>query len=388
MRAGAVACSPMPTTSAPATSAGQLPATARPRGCRVVTTALSARLLLAGQLKVLDDVEWSVLAGDEFADPPDDVTAFQVRMGRELGPSDVVSLVRLYRFFRRHRFHFVQTHTPKASLLALPAARLAGLPTLYTMHGSLYFRDNSRLANLAGWAFERWCCAWADRVLLQSEEDLGVMAAARICPEPKLVHVGNGIRLERFPEVPPPGGRPRPVVLMVSRLVVEKGCRDFLRVAEMLRGRADFVHVGPVEPDQRDALSEGEIDEAAERGLVRFVGPVDDVRPFLADADLVLLPSYREGIPRAAMEAAATGRPVAGYDVRGVREVLPPGSGLLVARGDVASLAAVVAELVDRPERRTELGRACREHVAARFDEDLVVARLRQVYAEVPGVAS
>ena len=387
MRAGAVACPPMPTTSAPAVSPGHLPTTARARGCRVVTTALSARLLLAGQLEVLDDVDWSVLAGDEFPDPPADVTAFQVRMGRELGPSDVVSLVALYRFFRRHRFHFVQTHTPKASLLALPAARLAGLPTLYTMHGSLFFRDNSRLANLAGWVFERWCCAWADRVLLQSEEDLGVMAAARICPERKLVHVGNGIRLERFPEVPPPE-RARPVVLMVSRLVVEKGCRDFLRVAATLRGRADFVHVGPVEPDQRDALTEAEIAEAAGSGLVRFVGAVDDVRPFLADADLVLLPSYREGIPRAAMEAAATGRPVAGYDVRGVREVLPPGSGLLVARGDVESLAAVVAELLDRPERRRELGRACRDHVAARFDEGLVVSRLRRVYAEVPGGSS
>ena len=78
-----------------------------------------------------------------------------------------------------------------------------------------------------------------------------------------------------------------------------------------MAGRADFVHVGPFEHDQSDALSEAEVAAASEAGTVTFVGPVEDVRPYLASATVVVLPSYREGIPRVAMEAAAMGRPTA-----------------------------------------------------------------------------
>jgi glycosyltransferase involved in cell wall biosynthesis len=180
----------------------------------------------------------------------------------------------------------------------------------------------------------------------------------------------------------------RPIVLMVSRLVREKGCADFLALAAALEGRADFVHVGPVEHDQSDALSQAEMEEASEAGTVRFVGAVDDVRPYLASASVVVLPSYREGIPRAAMEAAAMGRPVAAYDIRGVREVIDPRRGLLVPRGDRQALTELVEELVKDPARCDELGDQCRQWVVARFSEDLVVDRLRTLYASIPDRAA
>ena len=88
-----------------------------------------------------------------------------VPIRREFAFSDVTSFARLWRYLRRERFDFLQTHTPKASFLGLPAARLSGTHSFYTIHGSLYFAGNSRAANLLGWCFERWCCAWADRVL-------------------------------------------------------------------------------------------------------------------------------------------------------------------------------------------------------------------------------
>ncbi len=113
----------------------------------------------------------------------------------------------------------------------------------------------------------------------------------------------------------------------------------------------------------------------------------DDVRPYLAAADVVVLPSYREGIPRVAMEAAAAGRPVVAYDVRGVREVVDPATGLLVPRGDTAALTAVVAGLLDDPERRAAVGLRCQARVLERFSEDNVIARLRGVYAELAGAA-
>ncbi|HWI02304.1 MAG TPA: glycosyltransferase family 4 protein [Acidimicrobiales bacterium] len=352
-------------------------------GCRVVTLSMSARLLLGGQLRGLKEIRWSLVSGDGYADAPPDLTVHHVPMRRELGLSDLRSILELYRFFRAHRFSFVQTHTQKASLLGLPAARCAGLPTLYTMHGCLYFKDNTVAQNAVAWVFERWCCAWAGKVLCQSREDAATLPRARICRSAKVVHIGNGIDLDRFSNVPLPAGEgAKPVVMMVSRLVAEKGCRDFFAVARALHAHARFVHVGPTETDQRDAIPAAEIEDLSRTGVVEFRGAVDDVAAHLAEADVTLLPSYREGIPRVAMEAAAMGRAVAGYDVRGMREVIPPHLGLLVRRRDIPRLTEVVRRLVDDREHRETLGHACRQWVASNFSEDAVLGRLRAVYAD------
>jgi glycosyltransferase involved in cell wall biosynthesis len=255
------------------------------------------------------------------------------------------------------------------------------------MHGCLVFRDNSRAQNVLGWVFERWCCMWARRVLVQSREDAGTVPRARICPARKVVYIGNGIDLGRFELRPLPlTTGARPVVMMVSRLVAEKGCRDFFAVARALRSRARFVHVGPAEVDQRDAIGQREMDELSSAGIVEFWGPTEDVPGALAKADLLLHPSYREGIPRVPMEAAATGRPVAGYDIRGMREVVPADLGLLVPRGNKEALVDVLGSLLDDRDRLVDLGRACYEWVVANFSEDAVVERLRRVYADVADV--
>lgn len=354
------------------------------RGCRLVTTALTARVLLANQLRSLNEMEWTVVSGDPYDEPPQGVTVEVVPVRREFALSDLVSFVRLWRLLRRRPFDFVQTHTPKASFLGLPAARLAGRPAIYTVHGALYFEGNGRKANVLGWCFERWCCGWAHRVLVQSREDEQVLPAARICPRRKLDYLGNGIVMDRFlTPVPPALESHRPIVMMVSRLVYEKGCADFLALAAALAGQADFVHVGPSEHDQSDALSESEVAAATEAGTVRFVGAVDDVRSYIAAASVVVLPSYREGIPRVAMEAAAMGRPVVAYDIRGVREVVDPRLGLLAPRGDRHALTGIVEGLLKEPERCRELGDLCREWVVPRFDEDEVVERLRGIYANL-----
>lgn len=347
---------------------------------------MTARLLIGHQLRSLSEIRWTVASGDAYDDPPPGIDVHVVPIRRELALSDLAAFRALYRWLRRERFDLVQTHTPKASILGLPAARLSGARTVYTMHGALYFADNGRLANVLGWLFERWCCSWAHHVLVQSREDERVLPRAGICRRSKVVHVGNGIQLERFLQPGPPADLgPGPVVLMVARLVHEKGCGDFLTLARRLAGKAQFVHVGPREADQRDALTSEEIEVAERDGTVRFVGGVDDVRPYLAAADVVVLPSYREGIPRAVMEAAAAGRPVVAYDIRGVREVLPRDAGLLARRGDVDAMVDIVGGLLQEPERRAELGRRCREQVVAEFSEEAVIERLRRFYAAVPG---
>ncbi len=111
------------------------------------------------------------------------------------------------------------------------------------------------------------------------------------------------------------------------------------------------------------------------------------MRPYLASATVVVLPSYREGIPRVAMEAAAMGRTVAAYDIRGMREVIDPSLGLLVARGDRRALGTLVGDLLQDPDRCSELGARSRAWVVDRFSEEQVIERLRASYAAVVGAA-
>lgn len=357
----------------------QQPRTGTP-ACRVVTSSMSARLLLESQLRQLDEFAWSVVAGDDDGyRPPPGIESVRLPMRRELAPGDVRAFFRFVRLFRKRRFAVVQTHTPKASMLALPAARIARTPAIYTVHGAMYFRGNGRVRNILGWLFERWCCSWANHVLVQSEEDLETLPQVRICRRSKVHYLGNGIRLDRFTPVSPPPPTEQPVVLMISRLVAEKGCRDFIELARRCAGRARFVHVGPTEPDQSDRLTAEELDAAT--AWVTFIGAVNDVRPHIAAADLIVLPSYREGIPRAVMEAAATGRPVVAYDIRGVREVVPDQK-LLAEVGNLSSLVNAVGRLLDDAHLRERAGRDCQEWVRARFSEDAVVTRVREFYAQ------
>ncbi len=280
----------------------------------------------------------------------------------------------------------MQTHTPKASFLGLPAARLAGTTAIYTIHGALYFRDNGRAGQRAGWLFERWCCAWAHIVLVQSARTRRCCPGRTCARHAKIRYVGNGVELDRFTAPVAPARRSAlPIVVMVSRLVREKGCADFLALARALHGRAEFVHVGPVEHDPRRH-------HRARRWpppptTWSFVGAVADVRPWLAAADVVVPASYREGIPRVAMEAAAIGRPVVAYDVRGVREVLAPAGDLLVPRATPGPCGWRWSACLDDPDRRRAVGEACRAAVLERFSEDDVVRRLRAVYATLPGAA-
>lgn len=352
------------------------------RVCRIVTTSLTARVLLANQLRSLPEIEWTVVCGDSFQDPIDGISVASIPMARELSWKDAFLFARLFHFLRRNRFDIVQTHTPKASFVGLPAARLVRSAAIYSIHGARYFPEYSKVSNFFGWCFEKWCCTWASAVLVQSREDEAVLPGVHLCPDHKVHYVGNGIVMSRFlSPVEPALVSALPIVLMVSRLVREKGVYDFIDLAGRLSGKADFVHIGWFDIERHDGLSEEEIASVSAAGTVRFLGGVDDVRPYLVSASVVVLPSYREGIPRVAMEGAAMGKPVACYNVRGVREVIDQRHGLLATCGDVTELTRIVEDLIGDPARCEQLGKLCHDDVLASFSEEQVVDRLRCVYS-------
>jgi glycosyltransferase involved in cell wall biosynthesis len=373
----------------------------------VATVDVTLRFLLLGQLRRLRDEGFEVAAISAPGPWTEDLEREGIRhipwpqATRAWDPRrDVRAFRSLLRTFRGERFHLVHTHTPKPGVMGRVAARMAGVPCVVnTVHG-LYVAPETRLTRKAPVLAVEWAAArFSDLELYQSEEDLAWARRLRLVDGRKATLLGNGTDLARFdPSAVPPERLTAlrreldipegvPVVGTVGRLVAEKGYRELLRAARRVRQTVPdvrFLAVAPEDPTKWDAIPQADLE--AVRGFVRFTGWRSDVPDLLALMDVFVLPSWREGMPRSAIEAAAMGRPLVLTDIRGCREVARHGiEGLLVPPRDAERLAGAVERLLREPELRNRLGVAARRRAVERFDEravaDRVVAGYRRVLA-------
>jgi len=173
------------------------------------------------------------------------------------------------------------------------------------------------------------------------------------------------------------------VIGCVGRLVAEKGYPELFEAVRGLRPGVRLVVVGGDDPDKPDALDPAVLQQAREAGVV-FLGHRDDVPDLLGAFDVFVLASHREGQPRAAMEAAASGLPVVATDIRGCRQVVDDGeTGLLVPVRDPASLRGALGRLATEPSERQRMSAAAVAKAARDFDERRVVRTVMETYSQV-----
>jgi len=369
----------------------------------VTTVDLSLRYLLLNQLQRIQDEGYEVFAIS--ADGPDvpvveatGVRHFAVPMTRRITPfADLRCLWGLVRIMRREQFDVVHTHTPKAGLLGQLAARVAGVPVVVnTLHG-FYFHDDTKPFPRRFYIWmERVAAKCSDTILSQNREDMATAVAERIASPEQLKWLGNGIDIARFDrrrltessldalrrEIGVDSNAP--VIGFVGRLVEEKGILDLLQAARTVTEAIPHVQllvVGPYDDEKPDALRP----EVAERYGVaancRFVGMRDDMPELYALMDVLVLPSYREGFPRAPMEASAMGVPALVTDIRGCREAVEHGeNGLRFPVGNSDALARALIELLRDEARRAEMGATGRRMAEDRFDEQKVFDRVVDEY--------
>jgi glycosyltransferase involved in cell wall biosynthesis len=229
------------------------------------------------------------------------------------------------------------------------------------------------------------------RVIFQNEDDrASVSALARLPPERSTVIRGSGVDLESFRYHEPEGGR-TPVVMLACRWLADKGVREFCEAARALRARAAqgagparFVLVGDTDPGNPASLTMDELRKYADEGSIELWGRRADMPAVLAEADIVVLPSYREGLPKVLLEAAACGRPVVTTDVPGCRDAIEPGvTGVLVPVRDAGALADAIDALLHDPARRLEMGRAGRQLAERCFDVRQVVEEHLRIYDQL-----
>ncbi|TDV34710.1 glycosyltransferase involved in cell wall biosynthesis [Paraburkholderia caballeronis] len=304
---------------------------------------------------------------------------------------DLRTLLALYGHYRSLKPDIVFHYTIKPNIYGSIAAWLARVPSVAVTTGLGYvFIQKSRAAQIARRLY-RFAFRFPREVWFLNRDDEAAFREENLLAHPdraRLLH-GEGVDLDQFAFTPLPVRREFAFVL-IGRLLWDKGVGEYVEAARALRPHyphARFLLLGPAGVDNPSAITRGEVAAWEREGVIEYLGETADVRPFIADADCVVLPSYREGVPRTLMEAGAMGRPIVATDVPGCREVVADGeNGLLCNARDAASLATTLRRMLDMDApARAAMARRGREKIAKEFDERIVVQRYRDLIRELTG---
>lgn len=362
-------------------------------------------IVLRGRLRALCDAGFRVvlicgpgaladmLAAEEGAEQ------LPIEMERSISPrADLVSLFRLIGALRRLRPVLTEFSTPKAGLLGNIAAFLCRVPTRIYMLRGLRLETATGPKRLLLRAIEQLAASCAHVVLCNSESLRARARELGLAPENKLRLVGhgssNGVDVDHFVPGPdtlrPNLGIPAdaPVIGFVGRLTRDKGIPELLeafnRVLESVPA-AHLLLVGWFD-ESEDALTVWQCAQILAHPRIVHTGYVPDAAPYYRAMDMMVLPTWREGFPNAALEAAASGLPVISTLTTGARDAVLPGvTGLLVPPGDASALANAVLELLSDPFRMRVMRRAARRWAIEWFEDSRVLAKTIGFYRALVG---
>ena len=314
---------------------------------------------------------------------------------------DGFAILRLRQLLSRMSPEVILCFTPKAILLGSFAARATPSSHVFSVFTGLgyLFGDDSALrralAPVIRLMFRR-SLKHNHIVFFQNPDDLKLFVKHRIVPLDRTYRLyGSGVDTKLFVPSPPRRESGDTVFLMIARLVTEKGVLDYIKAASILKReqcRAHFRLLGPFD-DHPTAISRDTIQSTVDSETIEYCGTTNDVRPFLQDADVFVLPSYREGTPRSSLEALATAKPIITADSPGCREtVIHDSNGYLVPVRDPVALADAMRKLAANRDQIRTMGARSRKLAEELYDVDKVNAHLwrsiRQVLKRVTPTAT
>ncbi|MGI4816273.1 MAG: glycosyltransferase family 4 protein [Janthinobacterium lividum] len=331
--------------------------------------------------------------------PPDRSVEALTKMGCAFQPLAVASkgtnplrdlrtMWSLYRHYRRIRPDIVFHYTIKPNIFGTLAAALARVPSVAVTTGLGYVFLNAGMAATVAKRLYRLAFRFPREVWFLNPDDREAFERERLLAHPARARLlrGEGIDLDYFsprPTVADALVRPQPqpfTFLLIGRLLWDKGVGEYIDAARRLREQfphARWQLLGPVGVANPSAIDQADLDGWLGEGIVDYLGEAADVRPHIAAADCIVLPSYREGVPRTLLEAAAMSKPAIATRVPGCIEVIDAGqTGLLCEARDASALADAMVTMLRMPvAQRAQLGQAARAKAVAEFDQALVIAR-------------
>jgi glycosyltransferase involved in cell wall biosynthesis len=288
---------------------------------------------------------------------------------------DMQLLKSLATLFKSLRPDIVLNYTIKPVIYGSLAARLAGVPNVYSMITGVGYAFNEGvkgrwIVRTAASALLRLSLPSNSAVFFQNPDDRALFRRLGLLGDPdrSVVINGSGVDIEAFRPVPLPD---KLSFLLIGRLLADKGVREYVEAARVIRARHPeirFSLVGPFDPNP-SGLRKEEVEEWVREGTVDYLGELQDVRPAIAATSVYVLPSYGEGTPRTVLEAMAMGRPAVTSDAPGCRETVIDGfNGYLVPVRDPKALAAALERFVQKPDLVAQMGRESRRIVIDKYD--------------------
>lgn len=315
---------------------------------------------------------------------------------------DLRALAAMMGVVRRYRPDLIHAVALKPVLYANLAARLAGRAGVVSAlagMGYLFTGESLkiRILRLGVTSVLRLLLGGRrSRVIVQNDDDRELLLSHGLARAGQVATIrGSGVDLAAFPAQAPPSTQPA-IFALVARMLADKGVREAAAAARELRRRGVPFRlwlVGAPDPQNPATLSEAELRDWEAEGILEWLGQRGDIATIWRDAHVAVLPSYREGMPKALLEAAACGRPIITTDTVGCRDVIDDGvEGLLVPVRDANALADAMQRLAADAGLRARMGVAARQRAEARFGQDRVVrahiALYRELLAEMPGARS
>lgn len=294
--------------------------------------------------------------------------------------ADTRYCIEMYKAFKEDGIELVLNYTVKPNIYGSIAARLAGVKNIATVTGVGYLFIKKSFMNKIGGFIYQYGLRFADRVVFQNKIDKDLFENNGICDKSKTSLInGSGINIRHYraAETPPPE---RPFVfLFVARLLYVKGIKEFILAANRLHAihpHIEFHIVGPIDKDNLSAVTEEELQGwLNENPQLRYFGKQNDVRSFIQAAHAVVLPSYREGIPRVLLESMALEKPFVTTNCAGCIDVTTHGeNGLMTEVGSVDGLFDAMNTMQALPfETRRAMGQKGRELVERLYDEKFII---------------
>ncbi|HEY5592052.1 MAG TPA: glycosyltransferase family 4 protein [Paludibacter sp.] len=378
----------------------------KPKLIRTSTVAISLDYLLKGQLSYLQKHYDVVAVSGEDEDLEnvarrEKVRTVRVPMSRKINlVQDLKSLWKLYQLFRKEKPQIVHSITPKAGLLSMTAAYLAGVPVRMHTFTGLIFPSKTGLFHWLLKNMDRCTCAFANHIVPEGKGVKNDLIRYRITRKPlKVIGHGNvnGIDTTYFSRSALNDAEIQQtrntwniqtgdfVFVFIGRLVKDKGINElvfvFVRINK-LHPNTKLLLVGPFE-QQLDPVSPVTLDLIKTHPAIIHTGFQKDVRPYLAISDALVFPSYREGFPNVPMQAGAMGLPSIVTDINGCNEIIQDGvNGIIIPAKDAFALENAMIELLENREKRERLAQNARPLIVERYEQQMVWQLIKQEYDE------
>jgi glycosyltransferase involved in cell wall biosynthesis len=288
-------------------------------------------------------------------------------------------LLELYNIYRKESVDIALQFTIKPNIYGSLAASFAKVKTICTVTGLGYSFLNNNLVSKLARRLYKFAFKKANLVAFQNNDDRNLFTSEKLVKNQKTVIIrGSGINCEKFKPLPKSDLSTSFVFLFVGRLLYDKGVIEYLKAAEIVKDQfpeITFQILGSLDNDNPSCISLEILEDYQRKGIVTYLGTSDDVKDKIRNSDTVVLPSYREGLPRVMLEAISMAKPVITTDTAGCRDtVVDNVTGFLVPVKNIDKLADAMIKMINLPDsERVRMGKNGRELALEQFDEKAVI---------------